>query len=49
MFQYNPKDCWHNPYFIYTENWWIIKNPNCVLTEKDYERLFVIKWDEKME
>jgi hypothetical protein len=40
---YNPKDCWHRPYFIITESWVYI-NRACALTEKDYEQMCDRKW-----
>lgn len=35
---YNPKDCWHEPYFI-EKDWLIYHNTACQLSELDYERM----------
>lgn len=34
---YNPRDAWHNSYFKF-KNWPYV-NPECRLSEKDYERM----------
>ena len=40
---YNPKDIHHNPYFIIKDND-IFLNKECILSERDYERMCDIKW-----
>lgn len=35
---YNPKDCWHEPYFIEKDGL-IYHNTACKLTKLDYERM----------
>lgn len=39
---YNPKDSLRKPYFLFAD--WPYINPECALSEEEYEKLCDIKW-----